>query len=152
MEDLPEENSPLPLSSEPLLSAALSAPEVIDPAYARIAEAVAALLAPTIFSAVEAAVTQGMAQLLKELSKQLQRIQETEHWLSFIEDEMLQASNAFHVHDEALQAIQEKLEDLENHSRWNNLRIIGIPESVKANELAKLCSSALPKALGFDTQ
>lgn len=45
--------------------------------------------------------------------------------------------------------LAEKLEDLENRSRRNNLRIIGVPETVKLNDLLKLCEKTLPRALGM---
>lgn len=45
----------------------------------------------------------------------------------------------------------DKVDDLENHSRWNNLRIIGIPERYNANNLNRLCSVATSEALGLHT-
>lgn len=62
-------------TSLPLSHAALTAH---DPAYTKIAEAVAALLSPTITSAVETAISQGMAQIHKEIGIHRQRLAETD--------------------------------------------------------------------------
>lgn len=43
----------------------------------------------------------------------------------------------------------DKLDDLENRSRRSNLRIIGIPETVKQDELIHICEEVLPTALGL---
>ncbi|XP_056402785.1 uncharacterized protein LOC130295746 [Hyla sarda] len=44
-------------------------------------------------------------------------------------------------------SLQDKVEDLENWSRRNNLRVVGLPEAVLLNQLATLCSVDIPKAL-----
>lgn len=46
----------------------------------------------------------------------------------------------------------EKLDDLENRSRSKNLRILGLPESVKPADVYKLCKDDIPKALGIDKE
>lgn len=55
-------------------------------------------------------------------------------------------------HEGALQMLQDKIEALENRSRRNNLRIIGVPESMKPEALIHLCSMAIPAALGINSQ
>lgn len=42
------------------------------------------------------------------------------------------------------------MEDLENRSRHNNLRLVGLPETVKMAELHRLCEAELPTALGLN--
>lgn len=44
------------------------------------------------------------------------------------------------------------MDDLENRSRRSNIRIVGIPESVKMAELYKICLHEIPKALGIDKE
>ncbi|XP_069830657.1 uncharacterized protein [Dendropsophus ebraccatus] len=43
----------------------------------------------------------------------------------------------------------DKVEDLENRSRRNNLRIVGVPESYKQSDLLHLCEVTLPTMLGI---
>lgn len=126
MEDLMEVMSPLPPSAPVCLPVVFSSLTVTDPAHASIAEAVAALLAPTIVSAVETAVSQGISQLKKELGVHLQRIQETEHRIFSVEEEVLQVFSTVSSHDDALQVLQDKLEGQENTSRHNKPCLIGI--------------------------
>lgn len=49
------------------------------------------------------------------------------------------------------QALRDKIEDLENQSRRNNLRFVGIPESLIGPALITFLSADLPKALGLDS-
>lgn len=122
-----------------------------DSQYIRIAEAVAALLKPTINEAVEKAVSQGIVQLKKEMGAQGKRLQEAELRIASLEEELQQANSAIKNHDLACQIFQEKLTDLENRSRRNNLRIIGLPESFTPAMLPDLCATKIPNALGFPT-
>lgn len=50
------------------------------------------------------------------------------------------------------QQLQEKLDDLENRSRRNNLRIVGLPKPYKAGELYKPCTKSIPQVLGLTTK
>lgn len=44
-----------------------------------------------------------------------------------------------------------KLDDLENRSRRNNIRIVGLPEQYKATDLKDICKQTIPKTLGIKT-
>lgn len=44
----------------------------------------------------------------------------------------------------------EKIDDRENRSRRNNLRIVGIPETVKPADLNRLCKETIPQAMGIN--
>lgn len=48
--------------------------------------------------------------------------------------------------------IQMKLEDLENTSRRNNLRVIGLPETYKPQHLMDICQTDIPRAMGLKVQ
>lgn len=50
-----------------------------------------------------------------------------------------------------VQLLTDKLDDLENRSRRNNIRIVGLPEQYKASELKDICEQTIPKALGIKT-
>lgn len=113
-------SSALHAAAEPVLS---------EEVYDKIAQAVATLLSPTITLAVDRAITAGIDQFHSELREHASRLSEAENRISVIEGE-IQSS-----HTESLQAfktqqyILEKLDDLENRSRRNNLHIIGLPET-----------------------
>lgn len=84
--------------------------------YKKIAQAVVALILPTITMAVDAAVSAGMDQLHKEIGKQARRMTETECPISTLEDEVYQNNGTLQQHSQIHAIIQEKLEDLENRS------------------------------------
>lgn len=44
----------------------------------------------------------------------------------------------------------DKIDDLENCSRTNNLRIIGLPGVYKSTDLQKICADTIPEALGLN--
>lgn len=52
-------------------------------------------------------------------------------------------------HDKLLQTLIDKVDDLENHSRRNNLRIIGLPESYTLQQLQDISSHKIPRNLGL---
>lgn len=51
--------------------------------------------------------------------------------------------------EQSLQILADKVDDLENSTRRNNLRVVGLPESVKPAELQNICEEIIPKALGI---
>lgn len=59
------------------------------------------------------------------------RIEEAEQRISTIEEEIMEVHSFTTKSDTAIQILLEKVDDLENRSRRNNLRIVGIPETVK---------------------
>lgn len=103
--------------------------------YAKIAQAVAALLSQTITAAVDRAVATGITQLRKELGDHAKRLSELEHHISDIEDEIHQSQASDQQYAHTQQYKLEKLDDLENCACQNNLRIIGLPESFTTNML-----------------
>lgn len=54
--------------------------------------------------------------------------------------------------DSTVQLIIDKLDDLGNRSRRNNLRIVGLPETHKPQDLLHLCAIDIPKVLGIKKQ
>lgn len=57
--------------------------------------------------------------------------------------------NRLHAVLQENRCLGNKLEDLENRSRRNNLCILGIPEAVPQKKLVALCKHELPTALGI---
>lgn len=119
-----------------------------DP-HERMAQAVAKVLLPTIIETVDEAVHKSLHSIQMSMEVQVQRITETESCISLMEEDIME----FHSHntntEATIKTLLEKIDDLENRSRRNNLRIIGIPESYKATYKMRLCIKAIPKALGL---
>lgn len=55
------------------------APLIPEDQYAGLAQAIAALLSPTIMAAVDRAIAAGMTQLKNELGEHAKRLSEIEH-------------------------------------------------------------------------
>lgn len=86
-----------------------------------------------------------MQQLRKEIERSL-RLTRAEQRISSVEDDQYNMSAALEKFIQGQQHIHNRMEDHENRSRRNNLRIIGLPESHKQSFLLELCSSVLPEA------
>lgn len=121
-----------------------------DPASpADIAHQVVALLGPTLAATVDAAVQRGLEQLHLEVQSQAQRIAQTEDRISSLEDDSTAQSAILARITAENRELWSKLDDLENRSRRNNMRIIGLPESVTNNQLANICAKVIPEQLGL---
>lgn len=95
--DLHQQNAPQPpgnmTATNPddgaaLLPTATLPASAMDPQYQLMAQAVAAIISPTITEAVERAVAAGISQLRKELGDQARRILEVKHGVSDLKDEL----------------------------------------------------------------
>lgn len=117
--------------------------------YSNIAESVAKLSHPSIVKAIEQALLQGIREIKQDLHSQTQQITATEQRISDLEDELHQAQALLNNSDRRYQYLADKIEDLENRSHRNNLRVIGLPESYKLQQLLELCQTDIPKALGI---
>ncbi|OCT56386.1 hypothetical protein XELAEV_18000164mg [Xenopus laevis] len=90
---------------------------------------------------------------LTKIESNTQRLNTVEQRVSDTEDQLNTAQIHISLQTQLIQELQEKVDDLENRSRRNNLRFLGIPESVQAADLAayiltKLCPALqLPRAL-----
>lgn len=104
-----------------------------------------------VTEAVDQAVLKGLEHLHKELQLQTLRIDQAEDRISAIEDDATATSAAVARLSLIQRELQDKVDDLENRSRRNNLRIIGLPESYPASSLTALCSTIIPEQLGLRT-
>lgn len=120
--------------------------------YTGIAEAVVKLLHPTIVQAVEQALMQGMKELKQDIQAHSKRIGDTEQRISLLDDDLHQAQIQLNDADKRFLEIQQKLDDLENRSCRNNIRVIGLPETYKPQHLLELCQVDIPRALGLREQ
>lgn len=116
---------------------------------AAIAEAVAMLLKPMIQEAVETSLPQGLIQINASLTECNKRLWKVEQRVSLLEDETQEDSTVISALEQTVNQLQEKLDDLENRSRRNNLWIVGLPEQYKDGDLYKLCTTVIPKSLGL---
>lgn len=119
---------------------------IADDLYAKMAEAVAALLSSTITAAVVRAVTSGIDQLRRERRQQAGRITEVEQCLSYLEEKAQSSKVSVHQPPQTQQSLLKKIDDLENHSRCNNFRIIGLLETYNSCSLTDLCNTRIPAA------
>lgn len=101
----------------------------------RHSESVAKLLHPNTVKVVEQAVQQGMKEIKYDLHSQTQRITATEQRISELENELHLAQILLTIADRWFQDLSDKIEDLENRSLRNNLRVIGLPEKYKLQQL-----------------
>lgn len=110
-----------------------------------------ALLLPTIATAVDRAIAAGLNQLKKELEDQAKGLSVLKRCLSDIE-EILDSHTSEQQAKNTQQYILEKLDDLENMSRRNNLRLIGLPGSFNDDSLHNICTKRIPNTLAIDSR
>uniref|UniRef100_H3AX75 L1 transposable element RRM domain-containing protein n=1 Tax=Latimeria chalumnae TaxID=7897 RepID=H3AX75_LATCH len=75
------------------------------------------------------------------------RMTEVEQRVSDIEDEARGKTECIAELETKLSAMAEKMDDLENRSRRNNIRIVGFPEGVEKGNPAAFLASVLPSIL-----
>lgn len=90
-----------------------------------------------------------MKEIKHDLHSQTQRITATEQRISELEDELHQAQILLTIAKRWFQDLADKIEDLENRSCRNNLRVIGLPEKYKLQQLLEICQMEILKALGI---
>lgn len=90
-----------------------------------------------------------LIEVLEQLSSQTNRLQEAEQRISNLEDDLEKAKQQIDCRDREIMILSEKVDDLENSSRRNNLRINGIPESTKGTQLECFLTKQPPEALGL---
>lgn len=103
-----------------------------------------------IQEAVEMELQASLDRLKVDMASQTKRIAETEQRISNVEDEHLEHLVRIQTLETNLTLMAEKLDDLKDRSRGNNLRIMGIPESIKTADLFRICKQDIPKALRID--
>lgn len=103
-----------------------------------MAQAVVDILKPTIKDAVEQAMQQSITKLQTDIQAHDKHIDEAEQRIHTLEEELMEVQTATNKTDTTIQKLLENQYELENWSIRNNLRIVGVPESVKPIELQKL--------------
>lgn len=78
---------------------------------------------------IEMAMKTGLEQIRAEIQAQTKRLGEAEKRIAQNEDNIQMNQTHITQTDLILQTNLDKLDDLENRSRLNNLRIVGLPET-----------------------
>lgn len=125
--------------------------EGVEESHHRIAQVVARLLRSTIVDAVEEAVSKSIQAIQVSLESQACRLSETESRINSLEEDVLEVQAQGSQAENSVKYLLDKLDDLENRARRNNLRIIWIPESYNHTDLMRLCTKVIPEALGILT-
>lgn len=163
---LPRSGTPLAASQVSSMAAATHSPAVqqaakvnglqrqpgeegVDEATLRIAREVAKIRRPTIVEAVEEAVRKSLHSMQSTLDTHAQRITDTEARVVTVEEEVAEVYSHMSHTDDTIKALWEKIDDLENRTRRNNLRIIGIPETYSSTDIMRICTKGIPEALGI---
>lgn len=139
----PQQSNP----PNPVQPATLPSDSTLD--YALMAQAVAEILKPTVVDAVEQAIEHSLAKLQTAVQAHDDRLDETEQHISTLEEELMEVHSGNNKTDTTIQMLLDKVDDLENRSRRNNLRIVGVLEMVKPIDLQKLCEEIIPQAMGM---
>lgn len=120
-----------------------------DREHAKIARAVAKLLRPSIMEAVDSALQRNLQEIKADVISQAWKIQEAEQRISDIEGGLEALQSSSHSAEQVIQSLLDKVADMKNCSRRRNSRKIGLPETYKPAELHRICSIAIPEALGI---
>lgn len=119
--------------------------------YKKLAIEVATRISPDIQETLAETVTNMFTKLQAEVSNHGQRLDDIESRVQSWET----TADEMHSHIQSLlsdnRRLSEKVDDLENRSRRNNLRIVGLPESILPAELPMICEKELPEILGLTT-
>ncbi|XP_029471766.1 transmembrane channel-like protein 2-A [Rhinatrema bivittatum] len=117
----------------------------------------------TMITALTTAVTVTLSTKLDKISEQISelktafaelppRINALELRVSATEDEALAADRRLHKLEQLAQVQEDKLDELENRSCRNNLRFLGLPETIPDSDLAAQLTTWLPEALEDDDE
>lgn len=117
--------------------------------YKRLATEVARQISPDIQETLAKTVTTMLSKIQSEVVQHDQRLDELEFRLQSLETEAERTQEHLQKVLQDNKRLGEKVEDLENRSRRNNLCILGIPESVPQKDLMLFCEQELPTALGL---
>uniref|UniRef100_A0A8C5QRW1 Uncharacterized protein n=1 Tax=Leptobrachium leishanense TaxID=445787 RepID=A0A8C5QRW1_9ANUR len=97
-------------------------------------------------------LTATIESVLSQVTSQAHRLTEVEERVSTLEDTVNPLQTQLDQQNTIIQGLTDKLDDLENRSRRNNLRIIGLPEAVKGPALQEWASVWLPSHLGYNIE
>nr|XP_014347364.1 PREDICTED: uncharacterized protein LOC106704576 [Latimeria chalumnae] len=91
-------------------------------------------------------------QIKSDITALTNRVEETEQRISNVEDEVHRITSDKKEKNEKLTLLLNKIEDLENRSRRNNLCLIGIPETPDMADTMKVVKNILGSILQIDPE
>lgn len=112
--------------------------------YKRLAKEVATRIAPDLQETLETTIQSTLLKIQSNFKAHEGILNDLEPRVSSLEDENLSLSSKVSSINRTVHQLEEKLEDLENRSQRNNLRMVGLPESVLAKDQQNICEVALP--------
>ncbi|XP_053568803.1 olfactory receptor 1361-like [Bombina bombina] len=90
--------------------------------------------------------------ILEELKSQAERIKEMEQRISNCEDTQIKVQLQMEALLKQNISLSNKIDEMENRSRRSNLRLIGIPESLRPQDLKKFVERTIPELLGLNPE
>lgn len=112
--------------------------------YKRLAIEVATRIAPDLQETLETTIQVSLQKLQADIHTHAGRLTELENRVSSLEDENNVLSTTVTNMSTDISRLGDKLEDLENRSRRNNLRMVGLSETVLHKELQHICAHSNP--------
>lgn len=113
-----------------------------------VAQAVSDILMPLLDKRLDL-LHVSINSALSQITSITQRIGEMETRIAATEADLSTSHRAVENHESQIRLLQEKIDDLENRSRRCNLRFIGIPETIKGEDLSAFITNDLTAALGL---
>lgn len=117
--------------------------------YKRLAIEVARQIAPDLQETLEHTLQTSLGRKQNELQAHTSRLEELEQRVLLLESDNDTLNTKIKSKEEKVGKMGDRLEDLENCSHCNNLRMVGLPKSIKHSDLHNICEADLPQALGL---
>lgn len=90
----------------------------------------------------------GVMSAIKEVKE---RVKEAEERISGAEDEIVQLRAHTNSLESQVKKLTDKVDDMENRNRRNNLRLVGLPEKEEGNDACGFLEAWIPKTLELDS-
>lgn len=91
-----------------------------------------------------------MVRVRQDIRQINERVKVVESRVSEVEDQLPPLSKSVQSNAQAITALLNKVDDLENRSRRNNVRLVGVPENAEGRNPVAFFETWLPNVLGKD--
>lgn len=102
------------------------------------------------FKAMEKQVSDKIDEILSAVMDVTKRMTEAEERISGTEDNIVQLKTRNDTLEKQVKSLSDKVVDLENRSRRNNLRLVGLPEKEEGSDACAFLEKFLPEILEMD--
>ncbi len=96
------------------------------------------------------AIRDPISEILVKLDNMIKRVIEAEQRISALEDNQVNSSTRLGSIDSSLQKALERIEDLENRSRRQNIRIVGLKEGTEGGDPIAFFETWIPTTLNMN--